>query len=84
MSEPWLLAAVEPDDWRAVALCAETDPDEFFPDKGGTSRHAKAICARCDVISECLEYALQHDERFGVWGGKSERERRKLKPSRRA
>jgi WhiB family redox-sensing transcriptional regulator len=70
----------EPDaDWRDRALCAQTDPEEFFPEKGGSSRQAKKVCASCEVRAQCLEYALQHDERFGVWGGLSERERRRLK-----
>ncbi|SDX87577.1 transcription factor WhiB [Saccharopolyspora shandongensis] len=66
-------------EWQERALCAQTDPEAFFPEKGGSTREAKRICAGCEVRSECLEYALQHDERFGIWGGLSERERRKLK-----
>ncbi|WP_431802322.1 WhiB family transcriptional regulator [Microbacterium sp. bgisy203] len=65
--------------WQADALCAQTDPEAFFPEKGGSTRDAKRICTTCDVRTECLEYALQNDERFGIWGGLSERERRKLK-----
>ncbi|WP_413354143.1 WhiB family transcriptional regulator [Microbacterium sp. 1P06AB] len=65
--------------WQADALCAQTDPEAFFPEKGGSTRDAKRICTSCDVRGECLEYALQNDERFGIWGGLSERERRKLK-----
>ena len=66
-------------DWQERALCAQTDPEAFFPEKGGSTREAKRICLGCEVRSECLEYALAHDERFGIWGGLSERERRKLK-----
>jgi len=65
--------------WQERALCAQTDPEAFFPEKGGSTREAKRVCLTCDVRSECLEYALAHDERFGIWGGLSERERRKLK-----
>ena len=65
--------------WQAEAVCAETDPELFFPEKGGSTREAKRICAGCDVKTQCLEYALSNDERFGIWGGLSERERRKLK-----
>ncbi len=65
--------------WQQFALCAQTDPEAFFPEKGGSTREAKAICASCEVRAECLEYALAHDERFGIWGGLSERERRRLK-----
>jgi WhiB family redox-sensing transcriptional regulator len=65
--------------WQERALCAQTDPEAFFPEKGGSTREAKKVCLTCDVRSECLEYALANDERFGIWGGLSERERRKLK-----
>ncbi|KSW29281.1 WhiB family transcriptional regulator [Cellulomonas sp. B6] len=65
--------------WQERALCAQTDPEAFFPEKGGSTREAKKVCTQCDVRSECLEYALANDERFGIWGGLSERERRKLK-----
>ncbi|QBR74645.1 WhiB family transcriptional regulator [Microbacterium sediminis] len=65
--------------WQSDALCAQTDPEAFFPEKGGSTRDAKRICSSCEVRAECLEYALQNDERFGIWGGLSERERRKLK-----
>lgn len=65
--------------WQGDALCAQTDPEAFFPEKGGSTRDAKKICSSCEVRSECLEYALQNDERFGIWGGLSERERRKLR-----
>ncbi|UCR90324.1 WhiB family transcriptional regulator [Mycetocola spongiae] len=65
--------------WQADSLCAQTDPEAFFPEKGGSTRDAKRICTSCEVRSQCLEYALKNDERFGIWGGLSERERRKLK-----
>ncbi|MFV0435573.1 MAG: WhiB family transcriptional regulator [Leucobacter sp.] len=65
--------------WQADALCAQTDPEAFFPEKGGSTREAKRICESCEVRAECLEYALENDERFGIWGGLSERERRRLR-----
>jgi len=65
--------------WQADALCAQTDPEAFFPEKGGSTRDAKRICSACEVKAECLEYALANDERFGIWGGLSERERRRLR-----
>lgn len=65
--------------WQTDALCAQTDPEAFFPEKGGSTRDAKRICGSCDVRGDCLDYALHNDERFGIWGGLSERERRKLK-----
>ncbi len=65
--------------WQERALCAQTDPEAFFPEKGGSTREAKRICQGCEVKAECLEFALHNDERFGIWGGLSERERRRLK-----
>lgn len=65
--------------WQSDSLCAQTDPEAFFPEKGGSTRDAKKICVSCEVRVQCLEYALQNDERFGIWGGLSERERRKLR-----
>jgi WhiB family redox-sensing transcriptional regulator len=73
------LSDVEELAWQERALCAQTDPEAFFPEKGGSTREAKKVCLSCDVRVECLEYALQSDERFGIWGGLSERERRRLK-----
>jgi len=70
--------------WQTDALCAQTDPEAFFPEKGGSTRDAKRICTSCEVKSDCLEYALQNDERFGIWGGLSERERRRLRRARTA
>jgi len=76
-TDPW---GQEPErDWQERALCSQTDPEAFFPEKGGSTREAKKICTGCEVRAECLEYALAHDERFGIWGGLSERERRKLR-----
>jgi WhiB family redox-sensing transcriptional regulator len=68
------------DEWRDSALCAQVDPDAFFPEKGGSTRAAKEICTRCRVRIECLRFAIANDERFGVWGGLSDRERRHLGP----
>jgi WhiB family redox-sensing transcriptional regulator len=69
----------EPPEWQERALCAQTDPEAFFPEKGGSTREAKRICLGCEVRAECLEYALANDERFGIWGGMSERERRRYR-----
>ena len=71
--------AISDDEWQERALCAQTDPEAFFPEKGGSTREAKRICLGCEVRDACLDYALAHDERFGIWGGLSERERRRLK-----
>ena len=65
--------------WQADALCAQTDPEAFFPEKGGSTRDAKRVCEACTVKDACLEYAMANDERFGIWGGLSERERRRLR-----
>ena len=65
-------------DWYDEALCAETDPDAFFPEKGESTSAAKELCRACTARNACLDYALDNDERFGVWGGLSERERRRL------
>ena len=64
--------------WQSDALCAQVDPEAFFPEKGGSAKAAKRICQSCDVAAQCLAYAMANDERFGIWGGKSERERRRL------
>jgi WhiB family redox-sensing transcriptional regulator len=60
-------------------ICAETDPEVFYPEKGGSTRQAKRLCNEvCEVRDECLEGAMERKERFGIWGGLSERERRAL------
>jgi WhiB family redox-sensing transcriptional regulator len=83
LADNWgMLGTAEEDSllsWQDKALCAQTDPEAFFPEKGGSTREAKRICVCCEVKQECLEYALMQDERFGIWGGLSERERRRLK-----
>lgn len=74
-------ADTRPARWQDDALCAEVGTDIFFPEKGESNRQAKAVCAGCPVRPECLAYALEHSAtvgRFGVWGGLSERERRRL------
>jgi WhiB family redox-sensing transcriptional regulator len=75
---PALFSLGEDLSWQDDALCAETDPGAFYPDKGEPAKVAKDICRRCPVIAECLDYALRNGERYGVWGGLSERQRRKL------
>lgn len=75
-------ALPRPEDWTVDALCAQTDPDAFFPEKGGNARDAKKVCAGCDVRAQCLQYALEHEEKHGLWGGLTERERRKLRGPR--
>jgi WhiB family transcriptional regulator, redox-sensing transcriptional regulator len=65
-------------DWRDDALCAQVDTELFFPVKGASTKAAKQVCQRCPAREECLAYALENDERFGVWGGLSAPERRAL------
>lgn len=68
--------------WQEAALCAQTGPELFFPEPGSSTREAKFLCGMCEGREACLEYALTHDERFGVWGGLSEQERYALKRRR--
>jgi WhiB family redox-sensing transcriptional regulator len=71
-------------DWRHRAACRDEDPELFFP-IGNTGpallqiEDAKAVCRRCDVIDQCLQWALESGQDAGVWGGMSEDERRALK-----
>lgn len=81
---PGLSALFEFPPWVDRALCAQTDPEAFYPEKGGSTQQAKAVCARCPVSAECADYALANDERFGIWGGLSERERRRINRAMRA
>ncbi|MFI5805259.1 WhiB family transcriptional regulator [Streptomyces sp. NPDC051561] len=67
--------------WQDGALCAQTGPEFFFPEPGSSTREAKQLCGACDMRAVCLEFALTHDERFGVWGGFSEKERQEMRRS---
>ena len=69
---------ISPEPWVADALCAQTDPESFFPPKGGSTEAAKRVCAACDVTAECLAYALRTGQDEGIWGGLSRMERRAL------
>ncbi|AKJ72237.1 putative WhiB family transcriptional regulator [Tsukamurella phage TPA4] len=71
-------------EWHDLGLCREVDPDLWFPERGGSTRDAKRICRRCPVQEKCLQQALDAGERFGVWGGVSERERRQMDRERAA
>jgi WhiB family transcriptional regulator, redox-sensing transcriptional regulator len=68
--------------WQDRANCLGVDPDLFFPERGASTREAKEVCRGCVVRAECLEFALQNGERFGIWGGLSERERRRIRRQR--
>lgn len=69
--------------WRDKAACRGLDPDIFYPVSDEDAETAKGICAACPVREACLEYALANRERDGVWGGATERERRRLIRQRR-
>ena len=73
---------LQPVEWQTHARCTEVDPEIFFPERGGSSKAARAVCADCQVRAQCLEYALNNKEQFGIWGGTSERERRRLRKER--
>ena len=61
--------------WQDQAACRDADPELFFPGKGESARPAKKVCRACRVRRDCLGYALERDERHGVWGGLTEAER---------
>lgn len=73
-----------PEPWVAGALCATTDSEIFFPEKKGDASAAKRVCASCDVVTECLAYALRTRQTVGVWGGKTERQLRDMRKKARA
>ncbi len=68
--------------WQDLANCRGADPDLFFPERGASTRTAKGICRECSVQPDCLEFAIVSSEKFGIWGGMSERERRKIRRER--
>jgi len=67
--------AILPENWQDDANCLGVDPDLFFPERGASTREAKEVCRGCEV-------ALQNGEKFGIWGGLSERERRRIRRQR--
>lgn len=87
----WLVGAIP--EWTQDAMCAQVDPELFFPTTGASSEPAKTICATCPVVEECLEYAESFEAGeqgtqtsygpFGVYGGRSANERRKAMRERR-
>jgi len=68
--------------WKLKGSCRGLDADLFFPDRGASTRLAKSVCRKCPVQEECLEYAVNNREKFGIWGGLSERERRAIRKKR--
>jgi len=68
--------------WQTRANCMGVDPDLFFPERGASTREAKEVCRGCVVRESCLDYAISNGEKFGIWGGMSERERRRVRRAR--
>lgn len=68
--------------WQTLSNCLGVDPDLFFPERGASTREAKEVCRGCVVREDCLEFALSNGEKFGIWGGMSERERRRVRRQR--
>lgn len=68
--------------WRHDALCAQTDPELFFPELGERNPAAKAICGRCTARTACLGFAMDNREPYGIWGGLSADERKRLRAQR--
>lgn len=65
--------------WMLRGRCLSAFPDAWFPDNGVVAPEIKRVCGGCPVRVDCLEYALVHDERFGIWGGLSERQRKRMR-----
>lgn len=76
------LSEAEDSSWQDRANCRGVDPDLFFPERGASTREPKEVCRGCVVRLDCLEYALSNNEKFGIWGGLSEQERRRLRRQR--
>jgi WhiB family transcriptional regulator, redox-sensing transcriptional regulator len=75
------------EDWRAQGACVSADPDLFFPisitrASGAQISWAKSYCARCEVCSQCLNWAMDHPDTQGIWGGLTDNERRNLRRAR--
>jgi WhiB family transcriptional regulator, redox-sensing transcriptional regulator len=68
--------------WQMFSNCLGVDPDLFFPERGASTKEAKQVCQGCVVREDCLEHALANGEKFGIWGGLSERERRRIRRQR--
>ena len=73
------MVMIASDDFLSSALCREHDLSVFFPSSGSSANKAKKICAECSVKIECLEYALKNNIQYGMWGGVSERGRKRMK-----
>ena len=67
------------EDWKLDGVCRTIDPDLWFPEGSSTGYAAKKMCRRCPVMDECLRYALDNNEQYGVWGGMGSSERRNMR-----
>ena len=79
-----MIGVNEQPEWMTQARCSEVDPELFFPERGDATspRKARIICNSCEVKVECLQYSIDNDERFGIWGGLTENDRRRLRKGR--
>ena len=77
-----MFTSIETRNWARKALCLDMETEDFFPKRGESTKHVKAICRSCPVVKPCLEFAIRNTEKFGVWGGTSERERRKMRSAK--
>lgn len=70
--------------WQDRAACRGMNPELFFPERGEgvVVDAARAVCAGCEVAAECLEFAIENSEKSGIWGGYSERQRRRIRARR--
>lgn len=76
-----LLEDAEP--WQVEGLCSQVGGDLWFPEDGALGNDAKRVCAQCPVRVECLEYALENNEKYGIWGGTGAHERKLILRTRR-
>lgn len=79
-----MIDLLELPEWHLDAACRGMDTDLFFPYRGESLKKAKAICTQCPVQEECLTWAIEENEKFGIWGGLNERNRRRVKKERAA
>ena len=77
-----MVGEVTAEPWMGDAACRTIEPELFFPARGEQIADARAVCEQCSVRKACLEFALTHKIAYGVWGGKSERERRPMRGQR--
>lgn len=77
-----LIGTAESQAWHKKANCMGVDPELFFPERGTSTREAKEVCRGCVVRENCLDHAIANGEKFGIWGGMSERERRRVRRAR--